>query len=135
MYLYTFKLLLETADRVEVNGKYITFVEGDNENIIEVSLYKLLEKWYIIDIELSKIMRKLNTNKHIKAIKFKKDMYIYFCNQIYNIEYIEEICYFSLISLATEDNIKVIEMLIDEIDILKNTINMYIKNKRIEGML
>lgn len=43
----------------------------------------------------------------------------------------KEICYFSLILLATEDNIKIIEMLIDEIDVLKNRINEYIKNKKI----
>lgn len=135
MYLYTFKLLLENTDRIEINGKYITFVEGNNEAIIEVIRYKLLEKWYIIDIEISKIMRKLNINKHKKAIKFKKDIYDYFCNHIDNIEYIEEICYFSLISLATEDNVKIIEMMINEIDNLKNIINEYIKNKRIEGML
>lgn len=135
MYLHTFKLLLETADRVEINGKYITFIEGDNEQIIEVSLYKLLEKWYIIDIEISKIMRKLNTGKHIKALKFKKGIYDYFCNHIVNNEYIEEICYFSLLLLSTEDNIKIVEMLIDEIDDLKNRINEYIKNKRIEGLL
>lgn len=135
MYLHTFKLLIEDSDRVEINGKYITFIQGDTEAIIEVSLYKLLEMWYITDIELSKIMRKLNTAKHIKAHKFKKDTYDYFCNHIDNIEYIEEICYFSLLLLATEDNIKIIEMLIDQIDILKNNINEYIKNKRIEVML
>lgn len=133
MYLYTFKLLLEDSDRIEINGKYITFIEGDNENIIEVSLYKLLEKWYIIDIELSKIMQKLNIDKHKKAFKFKTDVYRYFCNQIDNAEYIEEICYFGLILLATENNIEIIEMLIDKIDILKNIINNYIKNKRMEG--
>lgn len=56
MYLNAFKLLLETTDRIEINGKYITFVSSDNEDIFEVKLYKLLENWYIIDIELSKIM-------------------------------------------------------------------------------
>lgn len=135
MYLNTFKLLLETTDRIEINGKYITFVSGDNEDIIEVKLYKLLENWYIIDINLSKIMRQLNNGKHKKAIKFKKDIYDYFCNCIDNIEYVEEICYFSLILLATEDNIKIIEMLIDEIDVLKNRINEYIKIKRFEVLL
>lgn len=135
MYLSTFKLLLETADRVEINGKYITFIEGDNEQIIEVSLYKLLEKWYIIDIELSKIMRKLNIDKHKKALKFKKDMYNHFYSRMDNKEYIEELCYFGLILLATECNIKIIEMIIKEINILKDNINDYIKNKRIEEVL
>lgn len=135
MYLNAFKLLLETTDRIEINGKYITFVSSDNEDIFEVKLYKLLENWYIIDIELSKIMRQLNNAKHKKAIKFKKDIYNYFCNCIGNIEYVEEICYFRLILLVTEDNIKIIEMLIKQIDILKNSINEYIKNKRVEMMI
>ena len=135
MYLHTFKLLLEDSNRIEINGKYITFIQGDTEAIIEVSLYKLLEMWYIADIELSKIMRKLNIDKHKKAFKFKTDVYRYFCNQIDNVEYKEEICYFGLILLATENNIEIIEMMIDKIDILKNIINNYIKNKRIEGAI
>lgn len=135
MYLYKFKLLLVDSDRIEINGKYITFISGDNEDIIEVSLYKLLERWYIVDIELSKIMRQLNNDKHKKALKFKKCIYDYFCSHIVNNEYIEEICYFSLLLLATEENIKIIEMMIGEIDDLKNRINEYIKNKRVEVLL
>lgn len=74
----------------------------------------------------------VNTKRHLNL---KKTYTIIFCNCIDNIEYVEEICYFSLILLATEDNIKIIEMLIDEIDVLKNRINEYIKNKRIEVLL
>lgn len=135
MNLNTFKLLLETTDRIEINGKYVTFISGDNEDIIEVSLYKLLERWYIVNIELSKIMRQLNNDKHKKALKFKKCIYDCFYNHIVNNEYIEEICYWYLLLLATDENIKIIEMLIDEIDDLKNRINEYIKNKRIEVLL
>lgn len=135
MYLYKFKLLLVDSDRIEINGKYITFVSGDNEDIIEVELYKLLENWYIIDIEISKIIRKLNIHNYKNVFNFKKGVYNDFCNHIDNTEYIEEICYYDILLFATEDNINIIKLLINKIDMLKDNINEYIKNKRIEAMI
>lgn len=95
---------------------------------IEIELYKLLEKWYIIDIELLKIIRKLEAIKREKALKFKK-IYNLFYDRLNKIEYVREVCYFNILLFATSNNIEILETIMYKIDDLKNIFNEYIKIK------
>lgn len=132
MNLNKFKILLATSEEIKIDVSYVTFVTCNREIIIEMELYKLLEKWYVVDVELLKIIGKLDVFTRGEAYKFKKDVYNLFYDRLNKIEYVREICYFSLILFATTDNIEILETLIHKIDDLKNIFNEHIKNKNLK---
>ena len=132
MNLNKFKILLASSEEIKIEVSYVIFVTCNRETIIEMELYKLLEKWYVIDIELLKIIGKLDVSTREEIYKFKKDVYNLFSNKLNKIEYVKEICYFNVLLFATANNIEVLETLMYKIDNLKNIVNEYIKNKNLK---
>lgn len=132
MNLNKFKILLASSEEIKIDVSYVTFVTCNREIIIEMELYKLLEKWYVVDMELLKIIGKLDVFTRGEVYKFKKDVYNLFYDRLNKIEYVREICYFNILLFATADNIEILETLIRKIDDLKNIFNEYIKNKNLK---
>ena len=132
MNLNKFKILLASSKEIKIDVSHVIFVTCSREIIIEMELYKLLEKWCVIDFELLKIIGKLDIFTRGEVYKFKKDVYNHFSNRLNKIEYVREICYFNILLFATADNIEILETLIYKIDDLKNIVNEYIKNKNLK---
>lgn len=132
MNLNKFKILLASSKEIKIDVSHVTFVTCNRETIIEMELYKLLEKWYLIDIELLKIIGKLDIFTRGEVYKFKKDVYNLFYDMLNKIEYVREICYFNILLFATADNIEILKTLTYKIDNLKNSVNEYIKNKNLK---
>ena len=132
MNLNKFKILLASSKEIKIDVSHIIFVTCSREIIIEIELYKLLENWYVVDMELLKIIGKLDVFTRGEAHKFKKDVYNLIYDRLNKIEYVREICYFNLLLFATADNIEILKTLMYKIDMLKNSVNEYIKNKNLK---
>ena len=132
MNLNKFKILLASSKEIKIDVSHVIFVTCSREIIIDMELYKLLEKWYVIDFELLKIIGKLDVFTRDEVFKFKKDIYNLFYDRLNKIEYVREICYFNILLFATADNIEILEILMCKIDDLKNSVNEYIKNKNLK---
>ena len=132
MNLNKFKILLASSEEIKIDVSHVIFITCNKETIIEMELYKLLEKWYMVDVELLKIIGKLDVFTRGEAHKFKKDVYNLIYDRLNKIEYVREICYFNLLLFATADNIEILKTLMYKIDMLKNSVNEYIKNKNLK---
>lgn len=132
MNLNKFKILLASSKEIKIDVSHVIFVTCSREIIIEIELYKLLENWYVVDMELLKIIGKLDVFTRGEAHKFKKDVYNLIYDRLNKIEYVREICYFNLLLFATADNIEILKTLMYKIDMLKNSVNEYIKNKNLK---
>lgn len=132
MNLNKFKILLASSEEIKIDVYHVIFVTCNREIILEMELYKLLENWYVVDMELLKIIGELDVFTRGEVDKFKKDVYNLFYDRLNKIEYVREICYFNILLFATTDNIEILKTLIRKIDDLKNIFNEYIKNKNLK---
>ena len=132
MNLNKFKILLASSEEIKIDVYHVIFVTCNREIILEMELYKLLENWYVVDMELLKIIGELDVFTRGEVDKFKKDVYNLFYDRLNKIEYVREICYFNILLFATTDNIEILKTLTRKIDDLKNIFNEYIKNKNLK---